>query len=130
MWTESDVCRGIQITYREVPGPYLEVGLRNRGKLEGRQETAVRGSGSLGVDTILVRRPPPTGSLAPFKGVVLGYGQPCSAARSVNPERVTVERVDLFSYVPHPGENIPVSVDTFPVDDLVPTEDNIEWAVT
>ena len=38
--------------------------------------------------------------------------------------------VDLYRYVPPPGENIPISVDPFPVDDLLPTEEDIEWAVT
>ena len=32
-------------------------------------------------------------------------------------ERITAERVDLYNYVPPPGENIPVSVDPFTVDD-------------
>ena len=45
-------------------------------------------------------------------------------------DRIMVDRVDLYSYVPPPGENIPVSVKPFPVDDSVPTEDEIEWAVT
>ena len=40
-------------------------------------------------------------------------------------EQVTAERVDLYSYVPPPGENIPVSIEPFPLDDLVPTEDDI-----
>ena len=44
-------------------------------------------------------------------------------------ERITAERVDLYSYVPPPGENIPVSVYTFLVDNLVPTKDKIEWEV-
>ena len=44
-------------------------------------------------------------------------------------ERVTVERVDLYRYVPPPGTNIPISVQPLPVDNSVPTEDNIEWAV-
>ena len=44
-------------------------------------------------------------------------------------ERITEEQVDLYSYVPPPGVNILISVDPFPVDDLVPTEDDIEWAV-
>ena len=39
------------------------------------------------------------------------------------------ERVELYSYVPPPGANIPISVEPFPVDDSVPTEDKIEWAV-
>ena len=44
-------------------------------------------------------------------------------------ERITMERVDLYSYVPGPGENIPVTVAPVEVDDLVPTEDEIEDAV-
>ena len=44
-------------------------------------------------------------------------------------ERIASERVELYISVPPPGENIPISVDTLPVDELVPTEDNIEWAV-
>ena len=38
--------------------------------------------------------------------------------------------MDLYSYLLPPGENIPVSVEPFLVDDLVPTEYKIEWAVT
>ena len=44
-------------------------------------------------------------------------------------ERITAERVDLYSYVPSPGENIPVTVAPVEVDDLVPTEEEIEDAV-
>ena len=39
------------------------------------------------------------------------------------------EQVDLYSYVPSPGENIPVTLKPVEVDDLVPTEDEIEEAV-
>ena len=45
-------------------------------------------------------------------------------------ERITAERVELYSYVPPLGTNIPSSVQPFPVEDLVPTEDEIEWVVT
>ena len=44
-------------------------------------------------------------------------------------ERTTEEQVDLYSYMSPPGENISISVDPFLVDDSVPTEDEIEWAV-
>ena len=37
--------------------------------------------------------------------------------------------MDLCSYVPPLGENILISVEPFPVDDLVPMEDGIEWVV-
>ena len=39
------------------------------------------------------------------------------------------ERVNLYSYVPSPGENTPVTVAPVEVNDLVPTEDEIEDAV-
>ena len=44
-------------------------------------------------------------------------------------KRITVERVGLYSYVPSPGDNIPVAVKLVEVDDSVPTEDRIEEAV-
>ena len=44
-------------------------------------------------------------------------------------ELITAEWVDLYSYVPPPGANKPISVDPLPVDDSVLTEDVIEWAV-
>ena len=44
-------------------------------------------------------------------------------------ERITAEKVDLYSYVPSPGENILVTVRPVQVDDSVPTEDEIEEAV-
>ena len=45
-------------------------------------------------------------------------------------ERIMAERVDLYSYMPPPGGNIPIYVDPFPVDDLVSTEVDIKWVVT
>ena len=39
------------------------------------------------------------------------------------------ERVHLYSYVLSPGENILVTIKPVEVDDLVPTEDEIEEAV-
>ena len=44
-------------------------------------------------------------------------------------ERITAERVALFSCVPTPGDNIPVAIKPFEVEDLVPEEEEIEWAV-
>ena len=40
-------------------------------------------------------------------------------------EQITVERMELYSYVPPSGVNIPISVEPFPVSDLVLTEDKI-----
>ena len=56
----------------KVTVPYLEVGPRDRGNLEGRQETAGRGRGSRGGDTTWVGPSPPTGILAPVEGAVIG----------------------------------------------------------
>ena len=44
-------------------------------------------------------------------------------------KRITAERVDLYSYVPSPGGNIPVTVTPAEVDNLVPMEDEIKDAV-
>ena len=45
-------------------------------------------------------------------------------------ERITLERVELYSQVPSPGDNIPVMVKPSEIDDSVPTEDEIADAVT
>ena len=43
---------------------------------------------------------------------------------------VTVERVALYSRIPPPpGDNIPVAIEPFAVEDGVPMEAEIEWAV-
>ena len=44
-------------------------------------------------------------------------------------EPITVNQVELYSYVLPPGANIPIYVEPFPVYNLVPTEDEIEGAV-
>ena len=44
-------------------------------------------------------------------------------------ERITAERTELYSRVPSPGENIPVTVDPALIDNSVPTEDEIADAV-
>ena len=50
--------------------------------------------------------------------------------RSLPPARVTLERimadrVALYSHVPPPGDNIPVAIQPFMVDELVPEEGEI-----
>ena len=45
-------------------------------------------------------------------------------------ERITAERVELYSQVPSPGDNIPVTVKPSEIDNSVPTEDEIAEAVT
>ena len=44
-------------------------------------------------------------------------------------KRVTVYRVALYSRVPSPGDSIPVNIEPFAVEDGVPGEGDIEWAV-
>ena len=61
-------------------------------------------------------------SFAPDQGVV--------PPAWVTLERITEERVELYIYIPSPGTKIPISVQPFPVEDLVPMEDNIEWDTT
>ena len=41
-------------------------------------------------------------------------------------EQITVERIVLYFQLKPPGENIPKYVEPFQVEDLVPTEDEIE----
>ena len=57
-----------------------------------------------------------------------------SVNRMPPPAQVTLdwimaERLDIYCHVPSPGGNIPVSVETFQVEESVPTEDKIEWLV-
>ena len=40
----------------------------------------------------------------------------------VTPKRIVAERFALYSWVPHPGDNIPVEVEPFEVEDKVPDE--------
>ena len=44
-------------------------------------------------------------------------------------DQITAERVDLYSYVTSPGENILVTLKPMEVNDSVPTEEEIEEAV-
>ena len=44
-------------------------------------------------------------------------------------KQITAERLTLYSRVPHPGDSIPVDIEPFAVEDRVPEEGDIEWAV-
>ena len=44
-------------------------------------------------------------------------------------KQITVQPVDIYRQVPPPGNNIPVFIEPFQVEDLIPTEDEIQWAV-
>ena len=45
-------------------------------------------------------------------------------------KQITTEMLELYTYIPFPGTNIPIPMQPFPVDDLIPMEDEIEWAAT
>ena len=82
------------------------------------------------VDKLLGMEPPPsTGKLGTRLRGDIGLRSTVRRPARVTLERITAKRVDLYSYVPPLGENIPVSVYTFLVDNLVPTKDKIEWEV-
>ena len=44
-------------------------------------------------------------------------------------ERITAKCEELYRAIPAPGETIPISVPPSPIDDSVPIEEEIEWAV-
>ena len=60
-----------------------------------------------------------------MKGRYKSAVDPAPPPSQVTLEQITVERVDLYRHVPPSGENIPVFVEPFQVEDLVPTEDDI-----
>ena len=43
--------------------------------------------------------------------------------------RVTAEREKLYNWVPPPGDTIPVTIEPLEVEDGVPSEAEVEWAV-
>ena len=54
--------------------------------------------------------------------------------RASPPARLTIvwilaEQVALHHHIPPPGDNIPIYDDTLLLDELVPTEENVEWVV-
>ena len=42
---------------------------------------------------------------------------------------MTAEQVDLYRQVPPPGHPIPAGMQPFPMDDSIPEDENIAWAV-
>ena len=44
-------------------------------------------------------------------------------------KRITAEKVALYSQVLPPGDSIPVDIEPFAVEDRVPEEGELEWAV-
>ena len=78
----------------------------------------------LGADTPLHR-----GTWHRIKGWYKAEVEHVPPPYQVTLEQIMEERVELYSYVPSLGKNIPISVQPFPVDDSDLTEDEIEWAV-
>ena len=65
-----------------------------------------------------------------MKGWYQAAAKRCPPPARATLERITAERTALYSQVPSPGENIPVTVEPAEIDDSVPTEDKIAEAVT
>ena len=53
-----------------------------------------------------------------------------STPAQVTLNRITAEHVNLQFNIPSPGENITISVEPFEVEESVPAEDEIDWAVS
>ena len=82
------------------------------------------------VETLLgLDHPPPPVSLAPVKGWYQAAVDRAPPPAQVTLDRITAKQVDLYSYVPLLGANIPISVEPFPLDDSLPMEDKIRWVV-
>ena len=115
---------------QEGKGTHLEAGMRHKLKPQGGLDTEDVGGGWGGraYDRI-GPPPPPPGSLAPDEGVVLGCGRPLATACSSYPRADHGRGGRPIPLHATPGGTIPISIESFPVEDLVPTEDNIEWAV-
>ena len=64
-----------------------------------------------------------------MKGCYKAAADPVPPPAQVNLKRITADQVVLYRRIPPLGENIPISVEPFQVDYLVPTEEYIEWAV-
>ena len=82
------------------------------------------------VETLLGADPPnPTEAWRCLKGWCKAAVNRVPPPARATIKRITAERVDLYSYVPSPRDNIPVTIKPVEVDDSVPTEDEIEDAV-
>ena len=78
------------------------------------------------VETLLGSEPPiPREAWQPLKGWYKAAVERALPPARFTLKQITEERVDLYSYAPSPGTNIPISVKPVLVDDSVPTEDDI-----
>ena len=100
-----------------------------RASLQGDRKRRVETVGQ-DVETILGEDPPnPKEAWRRLKGWYKAAVNRAPPPARATLERITAERVDLYSYVPSPGENILVTVTLAEVDNSVPMEDEIEDAV-
>ena len=82
------------------------------------------------VETLLGEDPPnPKEAWRRLKGWYKATVNRAPTPAQATLERITAERVDLYSYISFPGESILVTVVPSEVDDSVPTEGDIEEAV-
>ena len=82
------------------------------------------------VEALLESDPPlPQESWHQIKGWYWSAVNRAILTARVTLDRITAERVDLYSYLTSLGANIPISIEPFPVDYLVPIEGEIKWAV-
>ena len=117
------------MTGDESAGKDSEAELINRGKPQGRQKREGGDHGRVGGDATWEDPLNPKEAWRRLKGWYKAAVNRAPPPARATLERVTAERVNLYSYVASPGENIPVTVKPSKVDVSVPTEDKIEEAV-
>ena len=107
-----------------------EAGPHHKGETDDGQETVGRGGGGGGRGTVGGGPPLRREAWHRIKGWYKAAVDHAPPPTQVTLKQIMAERVELYSYVPPPGNNIPISIQPFPVEDSVPTEDEIKWAVT
>ena len=99
----------------------MEVGRAIVASLKGDRRRRAEEAGTE-VETLLGSDPPPQREAwHRLKGWYRAAVDRDPPPARVTLERIMAERVELYSYVPPLGANIPISVEPFPVDDSVPT---------
>ena len=90
-----------------------------RASLQGDRKRRVETAGQ-DVESLLGGNPPnPKEALRRLKGWYMAAVNRAPPPARATLERITADRVDLYSYVPPPGESIPVTVTPANVDDSV-----------
>ena len=107
--------------YHKKPGPHLEAGPRDKRDPKGGQARADRRDRQVGRAVAGSRPPPQKEERHRMKGWYPAAVDRAPPLNWNNLERIKLDQVDLYCHISTPEENIPVSVEPFPVDDLVPT---------